>query len=839
MRILTNLSIRTKLIFLATISGCVAILLTSAAFVFNDMHVMRAAKVRQTRLHVDLMQFSQASLERSTDDNREERRVKYLNERLEDYLSRFPTITYACIYDTDAIVLATYHRDLDSDREPPPMKAVGDSFTENSELNLFHSIQHEGKHAATIFIHDDNNDVRLHFLGHLRIAMYVTIFSCLASLLMSIRLQTLIARPIQQLSDAARSIRTEENYSIRVPVSGSNEIANLYRSFNQMVERMDESEREVRETRNELESRVVERTSQLRMEVAERKKIEADLVRARDAAQESSQSKSRFLANMSHEIRTPLNAILGFSELLKKGVYSSPEEADSFLTTIVGSGHHLLELINGILDLSKIEAGQMEMEQRQFSPDHVIASALSVMSVKAAEKGLALTYDWFTGVPETILNDEARMRQALINLIGNAIKFTEAGGVHVSCQLVVDKMPTTLEVSVRDTGIGIAQDKLASVLEPFVQADASVTRRFGGTGLGLAITRRIAELLGGDLHLTSILGEGSVFTISMTTGPLDGIAIRSEPVARIESHDTKDEMARTDLTGVRILVVEDGVANRKLIRVILGRVGAEIDEAENGLAGVEKAMANDYDIILMDMQMPLMDGYQATKKLRECDYTLPIIALTANAMKGDEERCFEAGCSGYLSKPIDTNEVLSTVRDAVDRKATEAADQVQDRPAVNVFPAIQPDSRAPSAADILFGPPATRVPPALSGHASAVATPAPTQSPLEKTSPNRQLIVSSLPLDDVEFREIVVEFIDRLGLQIVELQQSAVTNDLETVERIAHMIKGTGGSAGFPVFTVPAAELMKLARDGETEGVVALVEELATIAGQLDRPASL
>jgi len=852
MRILKNLSIRTKLIFLATISGCVAILLTSAAFVYNNMNVMRAEKVRQTQLHIDMMEFSEASLTRTEDDERETRRREFLSTRLKEYLTRFPTVTFACLYDSNGLPIGEYHRDEFSERQPPVIQ-FGASFTEDNELDLFHPINRGGEQVATIYIHDDNNDVGTHFLKSLEIAMYVTIFSSLVSLLLSIRLQSAFARPIQQLSEAARAIRTDENYSLRVPVSGSNEIATLYRSFNQMVERMDASEREVREARDELENRVSERTSQLRMEIAERKKIEADLVRARDAAQDSNQSKSHFLANMSHEIRTPLNAILGFSELLKKGIVTNDEERDSFLTTIMSSGRHLLELINGILDLSKIDAGQMEMERRRFSPDHVIASALSVMSVKAAEKGLELTYSWFTGVPETIENDEARMRQALINLIGNAIKFTETGGVHVSGQLVVDRVPPMLEVSVRDTGIGIPPEKLEAVLEPFVQADASVTRKFGGTGLGLAITRRITELLGGELRLTSILGEGSVFTITMSTGPLDGVPIRSEPVASIEAADSADEMDRTDLTGVRILVVEDGSANRKLIRIILSRAGAEIDEAENGLLGIQAAQATRYDVILMDMQMPVMDGYEATRKLRESGYTAPIIALTANAMKGDQEKCLKIGCSDYLSKPIDTNEVLITVRTAAGR-------DIHDTPVPPVA-VVQPPStvslRANSPShqspvqDAIFGPtePATpsvtskQPPPSawpVSGGPTANSVPVVRPAQITGVGPSKaELISSKLPMDDEEFREIVVEFIDRLDGQLQQLQSASAAGDHETIEQIAHMIKGSGGSAGFPAFTKPANQLMLLARNGESNGTDALIDELVSLSARLDRPDTL
>jgi signal transduction histidine kinase/HPt (histidine-containing phosphotransfer) domain-containing protein/ActR/RegA family two-component response regulator len=849
MRIFKNLSIRTKLIFLATISGCVAILLTSAAFVLNDINVMSKQKVRQTKLLIDMMQFSDESLERTENDEREARRAEFLSLRLKDYLTRFPTITLGCLYDIKGRPIADYYRDKHDDRTPPVLQEFGATIGEASELELFHPVYRAGEHVATLYIHDDNADVRSHLVGYLEIAMYVTIFSCLVSLLLSIRLQSAIARPIRQLSDAARAIRTDENYSLRVPVSGNNEIATLYRSFNQMVERMDASEQEVRDARDEFENRVAERTSQLRMEIAERKKIEADLVRARDSALESNKSKSHFLANMSHEIRTPLNAILGFSELLTKGIVADDEERNSFLATIMSSGHHLLDLINGILDLSKIDSGQMEMERRRFSPDHVIASALSVMSVKAAEKGLELTYSWFTGVPETIENDEARMRQALINLIGNAIKFTEVGGVHVSCQLVVDHVPAMLEVSVRDTGIGIPPEKLDAVLEPFVQADASVTRKFGGTGLGLAITKRITELLGGELRLTSIEGEGSVFTITMTTGQLDGVPIRSEPVARIETADSLDEMERTDLTGVRILIVEDGSANRKLIRIILSRAGADIDEAENGLLGIQQAMTTAYDLVLMDMQMPVMDGYEATRRLRESGYKAPIIALTANAMKGDQEKCLAIGCSDYLSKPIDTNEVLITVRTAAGRDIggrPDSAPLVPEPPPISS--AATTDSDEWSVPDEIFG---HTQPDELPLNSTQVlhlewpasndesVTPVPGAGSVQTSiapPATSDLIVSQLPMDDEDFREIVIEFIDRLDDQMQQLHNAAAADDLGTIEKVAHMIKGSGGSAGFPAFTNPANQLMLLARSGESSGVDALIDELGSLVSRLDRP---
>lgn len=836
MRSLKNLSIRTKLIFLATISACVAVLLTSAAFVWNDMNVMRGQKIRQSQLHVDMMHFSPTSLKRLEDPKREKRRAQYLEKRLSDLLSKVPTIVYGCLYDANGEVLTTFERDQNSERQPPALESFGNAFSENGELELFRPIRDENRHVASIYVVDSADDTRSMFLQFLKIAGYVTLFSCLLSFLLSIRLQSLIARPIQKLSTAVNAVGSGETPPPVKIINGRDEISTLERSFYKMLH-------DVHEANSELENRVDDRTSQLRMEIAERKKIEADLIRARDSAEEANRSKSRFLANMSHEIRTPLNAILGFSELLKKGVVSTDEERTSFLTTIISSGKHLLELINGILDLSKIEAGQMELERRRFSPDHIIADALSVMHVKAAEKGLELTYQWSTGVPETIENDEARMRQALINLIGNAIKFTDKGGVHVSGRLIVERMPAMLEISVRDTGIGIPQDKLETIFEPFVQADASVTRRFGGTGLGLAITRKIARLLGGDLHVSSQVGAGSQFTISLTTGLLNGVPIRPEPIAKIDTQQQVDEMSRTDLSGIRVLLVEDVAANRKLIQIILRRTGAQVVEAENGQRGFEAAMAERFDVILMDMQMPVLDGYQATRKLREHGCNVPIVALTANAMKGDDSACFEAGCNGYLAKPIDTNEVLKCLRETVGRSPA-----TQNQPDPNTQPGIlQPLSPAPnlSVQDVLFGTPQQASTGTAASNVSAAPQNAPATSPTTfgqpqvgqtQSHPSADRLRSQLPMDDEEFREIAVEFAERLRIQIPQLQQASQMNDLRTIEQLAHMIKGTGGTAGFPDFTKPANTLMKQARSGQMQGIDALIAEIASLSDRIELP---
>ena len=325
--------------------------------------------------------------------------------------------------------------------------------------------------------------------------------------------------------------------------------------------------------------------------------------------------KSEFLANMSHEIRTPLCAILGFADILRQGVDREAERRD-YMETIHSSGRHLLTLIDDILDLSKIEAGRMEMAIVPCSPHSVFADVLSVLRVRAAEKGLSLECRWESEVPESIQTDPARLRQLLMNLVGNAIKFTEHGSVLVVATVAVDQQEPRMVIEVRDTGIGIDPENLERIFLPFDQADGSITRRFGGTGLGLTICRYIARSLGGDLTVTSHLGHGSVFRATLATGPLEEACMWKQPQCEALRSANPARATTAQLNGTRLLLVEDGETNRKLIRLVLHRAGAEIVCVEDGQAGVDVAAEESFDVILMDMQMPVMDGYRATGKIR-------------------------------------------------------------------------------------------------------------------------------------------------------------------------------------------------------------------------------
>ncbi|UOG73513.1 PAS domain S-box protein [Hymenobacter tibetensis] len=398
-------------------------------------------------------------------------------------------------------------------------------------------------------------------------------------------------------------------------------------------------------------------TIRITLDITHQKQLENKLRRAKEQAEDSSRAKESFLANMSHEIRTPMNAILGMSQLLSKTPLR-PDQ-DDYLRAIATSGENLLVIINDILDLSKIEAGQLQVEQIGFSASQLLTQIEKTLLYKAEEKGLSFVTEATPELPKVLLGDPYRITQVLLNLAGNAIKFTEKGLVSISCELIGQSADAVeIKFTVADTGIGIAPAYLSSIFQEFTQEDSSVTRKFGGTGLGLSISRSLVNLMGGELHITSEKNKGTVSTFSL-------FLLEGEEVD-LPRREAADPSLRERLRGKEVLLVEDNKFNRQIAKALLNNVHIRVEEAENGALAVEMLRSHRYDLVLMDVQMPIMNGLEATTVLRqELSLSTPIIALTANAIKGEREKCLAAGMNDYLAKPFQEDELLKLIGDWV------------------------------------------------------------------------------------------------------------------------------------------------------------------------------
>jgi two-component system sensor histidine kinase/response regulator len=555
---------------------------------------------------------------------------------------------------------------------------------------------------------------------------------------------------------------------------------------------------ELDEHRHRLQDMVDQRTQQLRA-------VNAELVLSRDRAEAANRAKSAFLANMSHEIRTPMNAIIGLTHLLQRSPVDDTQR--NRLDRIGDAASHLLQIINDILDLSKIESGKLELEQIDFSLADLLQRALALVADSARHKGLALRCQ-AQGAPELLRGDPTRVSQALVNLLSNAVKFTEQGSVDVQVDLQQqDADGLLLRFAVADTGIGIAPEVADQLFSAFVQADASTTRRFGGTGLGLAITQRLAAMMGGSVGVDSRPGQGSTFWFSVRLQPGHAVAGGWAP----DSH-AEDELRRR-CSGARVLLVEDNPVNQEVARELMQAVGLQVQVADNGQQALDAVARSRFDLVLMDVQMPVMDGLQATRRLRSQDGLagLPILAMTAHAFGEDRQACLDAGMNDHVVKPIDLRQLYTALL-----RWLPQGSGARTGPAAAPAPAPAP---APTAAD--------------------------QAEPLLIEGLDTRVALKNLRGRRDTYRRVLQQFVDHYAALRPQLSRLPDADDAGWVRQAAHGLKGSASAIGALVLLRRAEQLEVAAgspgigADAARALLAELDQVLAHVQAFIDTPAGV
>jgi signal transduction histidine kinase/CheY-like chemotaxis protein len=628
-----NLPIKWKLKLIIMLTSGIALLFASVAFMVKNIIASRQTIQNDLSSLAQVIGMNSIGAIVFNDQQTAENNLAALNAK--------PYIVLACIYDRNGKVFAVFKSKQSGANLILPTIREDGHFYENNYLFMYKSVFQEKDVIGKVCIQYDLTGMRIELLQSAAIFAFIIFCAFAITWILSSSLQRIISSPILNLTEIAKIVSDKKDFSVRAQKHAKDEIGVLIDGFNDMLAAIQSRDEKLQVYREHLEEQVAIRTTELRKA---NKKLQA----AKEAAESANRAKSEFLANMSHEIRTPMNAVLGFTDLLHSQI--SDKRQKSYLESISSSGKSLLILINGILDLSKIEAGKMELEYEPVNPYSIFNEIKHIFSLQASEKHIDFIIQLAEDIPDCLILDEVRLRQILFNLIGNAIKFTEKGFVKTTVTRRFsspEHSSLDLLIAVQDTGIGIPPRFHKEIFEAFKQKDGQSTKRFGGTGLGLSITKRLVEMMGGTITVHSQENKGSRFEIVI---PRVVIAKKDAQAEMDQAFDPEDIVFEKAL----ILIADDIASNRILIKEFLRPTALETIEAENGEMAFRLAKQNLPDVILMDLRMPYVSGLDALKKIEADDTTrsIPVIALTASVMKEEKQKIIQAGFDGYLTKPI-------------------------------------------------------------------------------------------------------------------------------------------------------------------------------------------